>query len=256
MKHHILNYKTVQVFTLTLFLLTVTINLVFGQNVATADEKLPALKIQKLNDTVYIHTSFERFDGFGVVASNGLVFLNNKKAYIIDTPTSSEDTKRLVDWFQVRGYTIKGSISTHFHDDSAAGIAWLNSNAIPTYANKLTNDLLDESGKAQATNSIEETSYWLINDQIEVFYPGAGHTIDNVVVWLPQQSILFGGCFVKSNSLGNLSDSDVEVWPESARNLISRYGNATLVVPGHGEVGDVSLLESTLKLTQEHLSSN
>lgn len=256
MNHGCLKNKAVQVFTLTLYLLVASITSVLSQNVALADEKLPDLKIQKLNDTVYIHTSFEHFDGFGLVASNGLVFLNNKNAYIIDTPTSSEDTKKLIDWFQERGYIIKGSISTHFHDDSAAGIEWLNSNDIPTYANKLTNDLLDESGKAQATNSIEETSFWLINDQVEVFYPGAGHTIDNVVVWLPQQRILFGGCFVKSNSLGNLSDADVEAWPDSARNLISRYGNATLVVPGHGKVGDVSLLESTLKLTLEHLSSN
>lgn len=251
MKHDWLHHKAIQVFTLTLFLLITSITPVTSQNVATADEDPPNLKIQKLDDNVYIHTSFEHFDGFGLVASNGLVFLNNKNAYIIDTPASTEDTKKLVERFQELGYTIKGSISTHFHDDSAAGIEWLNSNSIPTYAYKLTNEILHQAGKVQATNSIDETSFWLVNDLIEVYYPGAGHTVDNVVVWLPQQGILFGGCFVKSTSLGNLSDAKVEAWPNSARNLLSRYGNATLVVPGHGDVSDVSILESTLKLSMD-----
>jgi hypothetical protein len=32
----------------------------------------------------------------------------------------------------------------------------------------------------------------------ESFFPGAGHTRDNLAVWLPQQRVLFGGCFLKS----------------------------------------------------------
>jgi len=238
-------YRAVQSNCLRLLLLT---TLISCENIAFADGKLPDLQINKLEDNIYLHTSFKEFDGFGVVASNGLVFTDDKSAFIIDTPTSSDDTKRLVDWFELRGFIIKGSISTHFHEDSSAGIEWLNSKAIATYASQLTNELLNNANKVPAKNTFDGPSLWLANDQIEVFYPGAGHTVDNVVVWMPKQRVLFGGCFVKSKSLGNLSDAVIAAWPDSVRKVIARYKKATVVVPGHGEVGDVSLLESTKRL--------
>ena len=46
---------------------------------------------------------------------------------------------------------------------------------------------------------------------IEVFFPGAGHTRDNLVVWLPEHRVLFGGCMVKSargRTPGNLADAE------------------------------------------------
>ena len=236
-------------------ILTLCLFLFLNGNPAFAEEKMPDLKIQELEDDIYLHTSFEHYDGFGLVASNGLVVIDNKNAYIIDTPTSQEDTKQLVEWFVDRGFTVKASISTHFHDDSTAGIEWLNSRSIPTYASSLPNKLLEKTGETQAKNSFDEMSFWLVKDLIEVFYPGPGHTKDNVIVWLPKQSILFGGCFVKSENLGNLSDAVLEAWPESAQNLISRYGNVRLVVPGHGNVGDVSLLLRTKALALESLAS-
>lgn len=221
-----------------------------------AEQSIPDLKIQNLENGIYLHTSFERYDGFGIVASNGLIVTDNEKAYIIDTPTSVEDTRRLVEWAREREFTVEASISTHFHDDSTAGIEWLNSQSIPTYASRLTNRFLGKEDQTEAINSFDTTSFWLVKDLIEVYYPGAGHTQDNVVVWLPKQSALFGGCFVKTESLGNLTDAVIEAWPESAQNLISRYGNAQLVVPGHGEVGDASLLVRTRALALEALSSN
>lgn len=236
-------------------LLILFLFLFINVNLTFAEEKKPDIKIQKIEDDIYLHTSFEHYDGFGLVASNGLVVTDNKNAYIIDTPTSPEGTKKLMEWFVARGFTPKASISTHFHDDSTAGIEWLNSQSIPTYASSMTNKLLEQADQTQAKNSFDETSFWLVKGLVEVFYPGPGHTKDNVVVWLPKQGVLFGGCFVKSENLGNLADAVLEVWPESAENLISRYGNARLVVPGHGDVGDVSLLQRTKALALEGLAS-
>lgn len=213
--------------------------------VAVAGEPLPELKIEKLQDGVYLHTSFEESESFGVYSKHGLVVLENTNAYLIDTPVSAKDTEKLVNWLVERGYLIKGSVSTHFHGDSTAGVEWLNSKSIPTYASKLTNKLLKENGKAQAKKYFEGVSFWLVKDRIEVFYPGPGHTQDNVVVWLPNEKILFGGCFVKPYGLGYLGDSNVGAWPESAKKVISKYGNAQIVVPSHSEIGDATLLKLT-----------
>lgn len=216
-------------------------------SIAAAGEPLPDLKIEKLEEGVYVHTSFEEVNGWGVVAKHGLVVLVNTDAYLVDTPITVKDTEKLVNWFVERGYKIKGSISSHFHSDSTAGIAWLNSQSIPTYASTLTNQLLNKSGKAQAKHSFEDVSFWWVKNKIEVFYPGPGHTQDNVVVWLPEKKILFGGCFVKPDGLGNLDDANVEAWPHSTEKLISKYGNAKIVVPSHSEIGGASLLKLTLE---------
>lgn len=206
---------------------------------------LPDLKIEKLEEGVYVHTSFEEVKGWGVVTKHGLVVLENTRAYLIDTPITAKDTEKLIKWFLERGYQIKGSISSHFHSDSTAGIEWLNSQSIPTYASELTNELLKKDGKVQAKNSFSGVSYWLVKNKIEVFYPGPGHTQDNVVVWLPEKKILFGGCFVKPDGLGNLGDANLEAWPKSAKILMSKYGKAKLVVSSHSEIGGASLLKRT-----------
>lgn len=66
---------------------------------------------------------------------------------------------------------------------------------------------------------------------------------------------LFGGCFVKPEGLGNLSDAVIPDWPASADKLIARYSSATLVVPGHGKIGDASLLTKTKQRALEALAA-
>src|SRR6185295_3616589 len=73
----------------------------------------------------------------------------------------------------------------------------------------------------------------------EVFYPGPAHTRDNIVVWLPDSRVLFGGCAVRAatSGLGNVADADLTAYPASIRRVLERYPAAEVVVPGHGDVG-------------------
>ena len=48
---------------------------------------------------------------------------------------------------------------------------------------------------------------------LKVFYPGPGHTSDNITVGIDGTDIAFGGCLIKDSkakSLGNLGDADTE----------------------------------------------
>ena len=59
-------------------------------------------------------------------------------------------------------------------------------------------------------------------------------------MWLPQYNILAGGCLVKSadaKDLGNVADAYVNEWSTSIENVLKRYRNINLVVPGHGSRG-------------------
>lgn len=89
---------------------------------------------------------------------------------------------------------------------------------------------------------------------LEAFYPGGGHTIDNIVVWLPKSKILFGGCLVRSlesKSLGYVGEAHIEQWSDSVKRVLAKYSEAKLVIPGHGKFGDIELLNHTEKLAEE-----
>ena len=96
-----------------------------------------------------------------------------------------------------------------------------------------------------------------MNGKIEAFYPGGGHTEDNIVVWLKPSQLLFGGCFIRSiesNSLGYIGEAKVQEWSESINKVLSQFPTADIVIPGHGKPGKLNLLEHTKSLVAEHLA--
>ena len=218
---------------------------------AYATKDLPELSIEQVDMGVFLHKSFSHTTEFGLVSSNGLVVVNDGNAFIVDTPWSDTDTAELVNWINERRLKLLGSISTHSHEDRTAGIKWLNDHSIPTYASELTNRFLKREGKALAKYSFKENDFKLRKGLIEVFYPGGGHTKDNLVVWLPKSKILFGGCFVRSLSskgLGYTDEAYVDEWSSSVDKVIAKFADIEVVIPGHGGVGNKELLKHTKKL--------
>ncbi|WP_153914424.1 subclass B1 metallo-beta-lactamase [Shewanella sp. TC10] len=224
----------------------------------THEHKQPAkgeLRITPLSDTLYVHESFMQTKQFGFVGSNGLILIDANKAYLIDTPWSEADTEKLVEWIRQQGFSLEASVSTHSHDDRTAGIDYLNSIGVATYASEHTNKLLKQAGKATASHSFKEGQFNLIEDKIEVHFVGAGHTVDNLVVWFPQTKLLYGGCLVKSlgsKSLGYYGEADLTAWPKSISNLQTQFSQSVQVLPGHGKIGDQQLLSHTIWLLEKH----
>ena len=219
---------------------------------ALAQDDKP-LEISEIEEGVYLHTSFKNIEGYGLVDSNGLIVLDNKQAYIIDTPWSEVDTELLLSWIADRGYEVKASVSTHSHEDRTAGIKLLNSKLIPTYTSELTNKILAREGKPVPTHYFKGNEFTLGNGLIELYYPGAGHTEDNIVAWLPKSKLLFGGCLVRSHeweSLGYVGDASISSWADSIKNIKSKKYAIQTIVPGHGEVGKSNILDHTIDLAE------
>lgn len=211
------------------------------------------LEIREIEEGVYLHTSFKHVEGYGLVDSNGLVVLDGSQAYIIDTPWSKEDTEFLLSWIVGRGYNIAASISTHFHEDRTAGIKLLNSKSIPTYTSELTKMLLSREGKPLPAHYFKGNEFTLGTGLIELYYPGPGHTEDNIVAWLPENQILFGGCLMRSHeweSLGYVGDASIGSWGNSIRNIKSKSYAIQIIVPGHGKVGKPDMLDHTIELAE------
>ena len=216
-------------------------------------QNVKPLEIEALAPGVYLHTSFKRVEGCGLVDSNGLIVVENRQAYIIDTPWSEDDTESLLSWLADQGYEVMASVSTHSHEDRTAGIKLLNSKLIPTYASELTKALLVREGRPAPSHTFEGDDYTLGKGFIELYYPGAGHTEDNIVAWLPKSKILFGGCIVRSHEwegLGYVGDASISSWANSIKNIKSKKYDIKTIVPGHGSVGMPDILDHTIELAQ------
>ena len=218
----------------------------------TTPQKSNHLEWIKIKESVWIHRSYGEFAG-QTYSSNGLVVLTNKGVVVVDTPWTESQTEELFTGIQSKFQKeILYLIVTHAHDDRMAGVPLFQSRNIPIYSTNLTAKLAKERGFGK-TNPILDLQTRLAagNQWVEVFYPGQGHSVDNIVVWLTDTHILFGGCLVKSleaKDLGNTKDANIEEWGISVKRVLARYPDAEVVVPGHGDWGKLDLLRHTIRL--------
>ncbi len=209
-------------------------------------------QLRRLDASIWLHVSFKELPGVGRYPSNGLVVLGPEGALLVDTPWTPEQTRRLLAWLRdTQGTAVREVIITHFHDDRLGGVSELPS-SVRIHALTATSELAARQGHRFSATALQpETSLSLVGESVEIYFPGAGHAPDNLVVWLPARRMLFAGCLVKSadsGSLGNLADADVPSWRDSVQRVIERYPNATVVVPGHGDPGGQELLVHTREL--------
>jgi predicted SnoaL-like aldol condensation-catalyzing enzyme len=143
----------------------------------------------------------------------------------------------------------------HFHDDCLGGLEYLQSIGVESIANYMTIDKCKKIGiPIPSTPFSDSLTFDFNGEQIDCRFFGAGHSFDNITVWIPSKKILFGGCLIKarnSRGLGNLSDAVVEEWDLTIKNLLDEYSDIKTVIPGHGDIGGKELLFHTLELVKK-----
>jgi len=217
----------------------------------------PDVWVAPLAPGLWVHTTTSRLSDGTIYPANGMLLETRKASVLIDTGWNPQQTRVLLSWARNSlHHPVQEAIVTHFHIDRLGGTPALAQAHIPIFGLSLTRRLAIQHHKANPPQAIPnlETHPWMSPDGFEVYYPGPGHTRDNIVVYFPKQRILFGGCFLKSiteSDLGNLEDADVPAWPASMRRLQATYPEARLVVPGHGALKG-NALEHTKALLKTH----
>ena len=240
--------------TLLLLLLTGLIHLTgFSQEVFDTIRISPDLELIRLSGNAYVHVSYSNLPGYGRISENGLIFVNKKRAFLFDTPWTDSLTMTLVTYLkQKMGLKVIGFVPNHWHEDCIGGLGYIKSKEIASYANQRTIDIAREKSLPVADHGfIDSIRLNFEGKLIKCYYLGAAHTLDNIVVWIPSENILFPGCMVKSinsNSLGNIADGDLKAYPGTIDRLIQKFSTAKIVVPGHGQPGGPELLFHTRDL--------
>jgi len=215
------------------------------------------IQLIALYDSVFVHVSWDESTTYGRFSSNGMIIIKNGEAVMIDTPMNNEKTRQLISFVEdTMNVEVKKLIVGHFHSDCLGGLDFVQSKNIPSLANRLTIEKCHELKLPVPSVSFQDSLIFDFNGQpVECRFFGGGHTFDNIVVWLPQTKILFGGCLIRamqSQSPGNLSDADIEHWQETIHKIINQYPNTQIVVPGHGNYGGMELLTHTIALIETY----
>lgn len=211
------------------------------------------LSIERIARDIWLHTSTTEMPGYGRVPANGLIVVSAGEAALIDTPWTNPQSEQLVDWLH-RSFDVRVTkvVVTHSHQDCMGGLEVLHKAGAASFGLDKTTATARKAGlpvPQHTFTGVLETEVGA--RKLEIRYVGGGHTVDNIVVWIPDEKILFGGCFVKAVSakdLGNTREADLGAWPGSIERLLARYGDARLIVPGHGAPGGKELLIHTLEL--------
>lgn len=219
------------------------------------------IELIHIKDSVYIHKTWYDFPGFGRYPSNGLIFIKNGKALLIDTPVTEKQTKAICEYLKREmKVTVKEVIISHYHDDCLGGLGYLNSLKVSSVSCKLTKEKCEDLKLPIPKTTFSESMITNFEGEgLIIDHPGGGHTADNIVIYFANSKILFGGCLVKSidsESLGNTKEAVLDEWDVTVKKVINRYRDVEVVIPGHGNFGDKELLTHTIELVRNFNDKN
>ena len=221
------------------------------------------LQVLQLTEGVWRFVSYQDQGGdWGRIAANGLVVVSDrpetgKVAALIDTPWTDEQTGLLFHWAEeTLGAKITVVVPTHSHGDCLGGLGAAHTLGAHSYGHEKTAEFARRDGHPAPRTTFEDHLEIPLGERrLELRHLGPGHTVDNIVVWIPDEKILFGGCLVKaatSQDMGYIDEADLKAWPETIARVAAAFPDAALIVPGHGPPGGAETLRRTVELIEAH----
>ncbi len=211
------------------------------------------VEVIQITDNIWMHISKSEYPGYGLVSANGMIVCDDTYAVIVDTPWNDSQTSILCDWITtVLKKKIQYTVPTHSHEDCMGGIGEIKKRGITTVALEMTKQIAERNNLILPDLTFSEKQTLKIgNIMLELYWPGGGHSKDNITVWEPSEKVLFAGCILKTSgakSLGNTKEADMENWADSVKILKQIYPNPDVIIPGHGKPGTRELYDHTLSL--------
>jgi len=201
------------------------------------------LELVQLSPETYVHMS---------QGSNGLVTVNNGEGVIVSTPPTDEATIQLINWVRDSlKVKITGIVIDSWHPDNMEGLDVFQTMHIKSYSNEMTRKIALAKGLPVPQIGFNQKNELKVGTKkIVLQYFGPAHTSDGIMVWLPDEKILFGSNAVRNYNgwVGNIGNANLDRWSETIEKVKAEFGTAKVVVPGHGIYGSAELLDYTIHL--------
>jgi glyoxylase-like metal-dependent hydrolase (beta-lactamase superfamily II) len=234
---------------------------------ADVEEKIATL--DELADGVYAYTAEGDPNVGAIVGPDSVVMIDSRA-----TPVAAD--RFLADLRKVTDKPVSHLVLTHYHAVRVLGAAAFA--PCEVIAGEATRDLIAERGAQDWESEFrrmprlfeepdtipgltwptitfkDRMSLWLDDREVQLRFVGRGHTGGDIVVWLPEERVLFAGDLVEAEAALYMGDSYSGEWGSTTLDKVAALG-ATAVVPGRGGVargdGVTAAIEQTRTFIHE-----
>jgi metallo-beta-lactamase class B len=227
---------------------------IFGQ---TGEAKL---KITALTGDFYVYTTYNVYEG-NTIPAHGMYLLTDNGVVLFDTPWDTTQFQPLLDSIKLKhNKSVSICMATHWHGDRTEGLEYYKKKGIKTYTTTLTDRFSRENNKKRAEFLITKDTIFNVGQySFEVYYPGEGHTADNIIVWFDQEKILYGGCLIKgadAENLGYLGDANVSEYETTLKNVKKKCPDPKFIIVSHHDWTNINSLNHSIKLAKKLKGKN
>jgi metallo-beta-lactamase class B len=146
-------------------------------------------------------------------------------------------------------------LATHWHSDKTAGLEYYRQQGIKTFTTVLTDELSKKNNKKRAEFLMSKDTVFHVGQySFETYYPGEGHTADNIVIWFKKERILYAGCLVKGaddESLGYLGDANKMAYESTLINVKRKFRKPTFIIIAHSDWRNKHSLKHSIEMARE-----
>lgn len=213
------------------------------------------LQITPLNDSFYVYTTYNTYEGYQVPA-HGMYLVTNVGVVMFDTPWDTTQFQPLLDSIALKhNKKVILCFATHWHSDKTAGLEYYRKQGIKTYTTQLTDVLSQQNNKKRAEFLMtKDTVFQVGGYAFETYYPGEGHTADNIVIWFKKEKILYGGCLIKGASdedLGYLGDANTTTYASTLKNVKRKCKKPKFIIIAHSDWRNTNSLHHSIAMARK-----
>lgn len=213
------------------------------------------LKITPLTGDFYIYTTYNVYKG-NYIPAHGMYLLTDKGVVLFDTPWDTTQFQPLLDSIKLKHKkSVSICIATHWHSDRTEGLEYYKKQGIKTYTTTLTDKFSRDNNKKRAEFLMTKDTVFNVGQySFEVYYPGEGHTADNIIAWFDKEKVLYGGCLIKGASaenLGNLDDANIAEYETTLKRVQKKCSSPKHIVVSHHDWANINSLKNSIKLARK-----
>ncbi len=213
------------------------------------------LRISHLTGDFYIYTTYSTYNESRVPA-NGMYLVTAGGVILFDTPWDTTQFQPLLDSIRVKhNKTVQLCIATHWHSDRTEGLEYYRQQGIKTYTTFLTDSLCKKNNKKRAEFLMAKDTVFNAGKYFfETYYPGEGHTADNIIIWFKKEKILYGGCLIKgtgANDLGYLGDANPVEYADTLKRVQKKCPAPRYIILSHSGWDDLNSLSHSIQLAEK-----
>ena len=237
-----------------------TIACIFSLAYSFGQSENAKLKISHLTGDFYIYTTYNTYQE-NKVPANGMYLVTDNGVVMFDTPWDTTQFQPLLDSIKLKhNKSVVMCFATHWHSDKTAGLEYYRQQGIKTYTTVLTDELSKKNNKKRAEFLMaNDTVFHVGQYSFETYYPGQGHTEDNIVIWFKNERILYGGCLIKGaddEDLGYLGDGNETEYASTLKKVQKKCRKPKFIIIAHSDWKNINSLNHSLMMAKELKKKN